>query len=256
MDTERVAFEGHHGDELSGTLHHAEDARGAVLLAHCFTCSQDLAVNVRIARVLAERGYRVLRFDFTGLGRSEGDFRESTLSANVGDLVQASEWMAGNGLGPTGLVGHSLGGIASLIAASRIDTLESMAVVNAPSSAEHVLRHLATDEVEAARETGCVEVELAGRSFPISDDLIEDLQAFDEDEVLETLGLPLAVVHSTEDRTVSISEGEHIFAKARQPKTFVPIIGGDHLLTDEGRGRRAADVVADWLDATGAGDRR
>ena len=129
MTARRIRFEGHLSDELSGTLHSAENARGG--MAHCFTCSSDLTVNVRIAKHLVERGYHVLRFDFTGLGRSGGDFADSTFVSNVGDLVRAAQWMLDAGLGPTGLFGHSLGGAASLIAAGRIRTVKSVALLGA-----------------------------------------------------------------------------------------------------------------------------
>jgi len=253
MTTEAVGFPGHHGDLLSGTLHRPEQPRGAILLAHCFTCSSDLKVNVRVANRLAEQGFHVLRFDFTALGRSDGDFERSTFRANVGDLTRAAEWMIDRGIGPTGIVGHSLGGTASLIAATRIGTIESVAVVNAPSSADHILRHIGVEAQESAASEGRAEVVLAGRRFPISDDFLADLDAFDSGAAIRALGLPLAVLHSTNDSTVPISEGERIFELAQQPKTFVPILGGDHLLRSAESGDFAARIIADWFDRTGAG---
>ena len=253
MTTESVGFPGHHGDRLSGTLHRPELSRGAILLAHCFTCSSDLKVNVRIANRLAERGYHVLRFDFTGLGRSDGRFEDSTFRANVGDLTRAAAWMIDQGISPTGIVGHSLGGTASLVAATRLGTVKSVAVVNSPCSADHILNHIGVEAQETAASEGLAEVVLAGRRFPISDEFLTDLDAFDSETTIPALGLPLAVLHSTEDRTVPISEGERIFALAGQPKMFVPIIGGDHLLLDRWSGDFAARVIADWFDRTGAG---
>ncbi len=253
MTTEAVGFPGHHGDLLSGTLHRPEQPRGAILLAHCFTCSSDLKVNVRIASRLAERGYHVLRFDFTGLGKSDGHFESSTFRANVGDLIRAAAWMTDRGIGPSGIVGHSLGGTASLIAATRIGTIESVAVVNAPCSPDHILRHIGVEAQEAAASEGRAEVMLAGRRFPISDEFLADLDAFDSEGAIPALGLPLAVLHSTDDRTVPISEGELIFQLAKQPKMFVPILEGDHLLLSAEFGDFAARIIADWFDRTGAG---
>ena len=253
MTTRRVRFEGHHSHELSGMIHEAEQARGGILMAHCFTCSSDLAVNVRIAKGLAERGYNVLRFDFTGIGRSGGDFVDKTFVSNVGDLVRAAQWMIDAGLGPTGLFGHSLGGAASLIAAGKIRTVRSVVLLGAPSTADHVLNHIAVEDVEAIEIEGCKEVELAGRRFPISREFLDDLDAYEHSDAIAGLGLPLAIIHSPDDRTVPISEGERLFAAARQPKAFYPLIGADHLVTDPVHARRAAGFAADWFDATGAG---
>jgi putative redox protein len=254
MSSRRVRFEGHHSHELSGTLHEAENARGGILMAHCFTCSSDLAVNVRIAKALAERGYHVLRFDFTGIGRSGGDFADKTFVSNVGDLARAAQWMIDAGLGPTGLFGHSLGGSASLIAAGRIRTVKSVVLLGAPSTADHILNHIAVEDVSAIETEGSREVELAGRRFPISKEFLDDLTAYEDREATSELGLPLAIIHSPDDRTVPISEGERLFAAARQPKAFYPLIGADHLVTDPVHARRAAAFAADWFDMTGAGD--
>lgn len=253
MTTRDVDFAGHHGNQLSGTLHEGSEPRGGVLMAHCFTCSSDLSVNVRIAKRLAELGYHVLRFDFTGLGRSGGDFRDSTFVANVGDLVKAATWMLDEGYGPSALLGHSLGGAAALIAAGRLRSVRSVAVIGAPSSARHVLEHIAVDDQYRAQIEGCTEVELAGRTFPISDEFLQDLDAYDSARAVGLLGLPLAVLHSTDDLTVPISEGERLFALATQPKAFFPLMGADHLLTDPQTATIAADVIAAWFDLTGAG---
>lgn len=254
MTSKRVRFEGHLSDELSGTIHRADNARGGILMAHCFTCSSDLAVNVRIAKHLVERGYHVLRFDFTGLGRSGGDFEDSTFVSNVGDLVRAAQWMLDAGLGPTGMFGHSLGGAASLIAASRIRTVASVVLLGAPSTADHILNYISADDVDAIETAGSHQVELAGRRFSISKEFLDDLDAYEESEAIAGLGLPLAIIHSPDDRTVPIAEGERLFAAARQPKAFYPLIGADHLVTDPVHARRAAEFAADWFDATGAGN--
>ena len=253
MTTREVSFTGHHGDQLTGTIHEGDRPRGGVLMAHCFTCSSDVSVNVRIAKRLAELGYHVLRFDFTGLGRSGGNFRDSTFVANVGDLVRAATWMLDEGFGPTAMLGHSLGGAAALIAAGRVRTLKSVAVIGAPSSARHVLEHIAVDEERQARIDGCTEVELVGRTFPISNEFLSDLDAYDSAQAVGELGLPLAVLHSPDDVTVPISEGEALFGLAAQPKAFFPLVGADHLLTDPKLAVAAADFLAAWFDLTGAG---
>lgn len=209
---------------------------------------------MRVANRLVERGYHVLRFDFTGLGRSEGDFQDSTFRANVGDLVRAASWMIDDGIPPSGIAGHSLGGSAVLIAATRIRTISSVAVINAPSSADHILNHISVEDQETAEEEGCTQIELAGRRFPISNEFLADLDAYDSKGAIASLGLPLAVIHSIDDGVVPISEGERIFALAEQPKMFMPVIGGGHLLAGEKAAYFAAEAIADWFDATGAGD--
>ena len=137
----------------------------------------------------------MLRFDFTGLGKSDGHFESSTFRANVGDLIRAAAWMTDQGIGPSGIVGHSLGGTVALIAATRIGTIESVAVVNAPCSPDHILRHIGVEAQEAAVSEGRAEVMLAGRRFPISDEFLADLDAFDSEGAIPALGLPLAVLH-------------------------------------------------------------
>lgn len=253
MKTREVSFGGHLGDELAGTLHMGKQPRGGVLMAHCFTCSSDVSVNVRIAKRLAELGYHVLRFDFTGLGRSGGDFKDSTFVANVGDLIKAATWMLDEGYGPSAMLGHSLGGAATLIAAGRIRTVKSVAVIGAPSSARHVLGQIAVDDQLRAQIEGCTEVELVGRTFPISNEFLSDLDAYDAAEAVGSLGVPLAVLHAPEDLTVQISEGERLFILASQPKAFFPLVGADHLLTDPKLAVTAANVIATWFDLTGAG---
>jgi putative redox protein len=210
-------------------------------------------VNVRIAKRLTQLGYHVLRFDFTGLGQSGGDFRDSTFVANVGDLVKAATWMLDEGYGPSAMLGHSLGGAATLIAAGRLRTVKSVAVIGAPSSARHVLAHIAIDDQQRAQIEGCTEVELVGRTFPISNQFLSDLDAYDSAQAVGSLGLPLAILHSPDDLTVPISEGERLFSLAAQPKAFFPLVGADHLLTEAKLAETAADVIAAWFDLTGAG---
>lgn len=251
--TEQVSFPGYGGEVLSGVLHRADRPRGGVLMAHCFTCSKDLAVNSRLAKAISEGGHHVLRFDFTGLGESGGDFESSTLVANVGDLTRAAQWMLDQGLGPTAMVGHSLGGAATLIAANRIRTVRSVAVIGAPSEPSHVLHLIDRDAQEKARIEGCTFVSLAGRTFPISNRFLEDLGHYDAAQVITHLGRPLLVMHSPTDDVVDVGEGERIFARARQPKAFFPLVGADHLLTRPEHAAETARALLWWFDRTAAG---
>ncbi len=245
---QHIRFSGWRGAELAGVLHRAPNPKGGILLAHCFTCSKDLNINTRLANVLVESGYHVFRFDFTGLGDSEGDFEESTMVANVGDLVAASQWMIDHGLGPCAMVGHSLGGSASLIAASRVRTVRAVVTIGAPSRPSHI-RSLIDDQSQTgAALEGCVVASIAGRAFPVSLKLLEDLDRYDQERVVASLNRPLLVLHSPEDEVVPVAEGERIFQQAAQPKAFEPLSGADHLLTNPKHGQVAGALVAAFLD--------
>lgn len=245
---EKVTFPGSAG-ALSGTLHLPEGSiKGAVLQAHCFTCSKSLKVTRQLATGIEQGGYAVLRFDFTGLGDSEGDFAETSVTTNVADLEQAAHYLAKRGLGPCALVGHSLGGAAALLAAGHVPQVRAVVTVAAPSGPEHVM-HLFTDEdIDAALALGRVTVSIAGRDFQISGEFFEDLQQHCTPERIAALERPLLVVHGTGDTIVGIEEGEKIFQAAKQPKWFVAIPDGDHLFTRPQSADHAARVVVEFLD--------
>jgi len=202
----------------------------------------------RLAEALERRGYAVLRFDFTGLGESEGEFARTTLGTNVGDIVAAAHHMISLDLGPCTFVGHSLGGAATLLAARSLPTARALAVVAAPCSPEHVRRLFATQDVDAALGGGHVEVELAGRRFSITREFLEDLERHPAAQRIGAIRRPLLVVHGTRDTIVAPEEGERIFAAAAQPKAFEPIVGGDHFLSGDGQTEEAAAVIAAFFD--------
>lgn len=246
--TEDVTFAGVLGNELSGVLHRPDEAaKGCVLLSHCFTCSKDLHTMTRLARGLAEHGYAAFRFDFTGLGASEGSFAESTVGTDVRDLARAATTLIEMGFGPCAMLGHSLGGAATLLAAAKLRTVRSVAVLAAPSDPTHVT-HLLTAAERSDAE--CVEVAIGGRPFPITRGFLDDLTTHDSDRAIAELGRPLLVVHPVDDAVVPVAEGERIFALARQPKAFVPLLDSDHLVTSRSAADRALQVVVNWFDAT------
>jgi uncharacterized protein len=245
-----VSFPGSGGVTLAGALHEPEAAaRAAVLLAHCFTCGKDLHTMTRLARGLAARGFAVLRFDFTGLGDSDGEFGSSTIASGVEDVLGGLDALAADAPGPLGLVGHSMGGAAALLAAVRRPDVGSVAVLAAPSSVSLVRRHLVAVEDDLAREGEAV-LELAGRRFPVRSGFLDDLDAHDVRACAEDLDRPLLVLHGTADRVVGIEQGEALWAAARQPKGFLPLPGADHLLSDRAHAERAADALATWFEAT------
>lgn len=247
---EPLRFAGATGASLSGVLHHPDiDARGSVLLAHCFTCSKDLHTMTRLAGGLAAAGYAVLRFDFTGLGDSDGAFSQTTVATNVRDLARAASVLIERGFGPCVLVGHSFGGAAALLAAERIRTARAVAVIGAPSTPAHVT-HLLADDLDAVAAQGCAVVRIAGRPFPITRAFLDELERHDQQGRVAELDRPLLVVHAVDDEVVPVGEGERTFAGARQPKAFVGLSRADHLLTSRRSAEQALQIVLAWLDAT------
>lgn len=224
------------------------DPRGGVILAHCFTCSKSLKVTRNLATGVVDGGYAVLRFDFTGLGDSDGDFAGTSVTTNVSDLEGAADFMARQRLGPCAMVGHSLGGAATLIAAVRLPSIRAVVAVASPFSPDHVRHLFAERDVARALAEGSVTVSIAGRPFQISAEFFHDLERHCTPEHLAALGRPLLVVHGTDDRIVGIEEGERIFNAARQPRWFAAIPGANHLFTEQAHAARAADAIVSFLD--------
>ncbi len=213
------------------------------LFAHCFTCSSSLGAVRQIASALTERGLGVLAIDFTGLGRSEGDFEDTSFSTTLQDLVCAADHLAERHEGPQLLIGHSLGGAAVLAAAGQIPSARAVATIGAPSDPDHVRGLLAEAEDEIER-TGEATVDVGGRPFRIRRQFLDDLESHGAmREQIGRLGRALLVFHAPEDRTVGIEQARHIYEAARHPKSFVSLDGADHLLTEPRRralrGRRA-----------------
>ncbi len=246
---EKVVFEGAHG-RLSGDLQIPEgDIRGGVILAHCFTCSKAYKITRNLATGIEHGGFAVLRFDFTGLGDSDGEFVQTTVTTYVNDLEAAGRYMQERGLGSSALVGHSLGGAAALLAAEGMPQVEAIAVVASPASPDHVRRLFTDEDVEHALATGRVGVRIAGRTFDISADFFRDLERHGALDHVTNLNRPLLVVHGTADSVVDISEGERIFGAARQPRWFAAIPHADHLFTQQERAEKAAQAIVSFLDA-------
>jgi putative redox protein len=247
MPAQRVSF--HNGKhDLAGRLHlPAGPARAWAVFAHCFTCSKDLRAAREIAEALAGRGVGVLRFDFSGLGQSEGDFADSTFSTDVGDLVAAANWLTAEHAAPTLLVGHSLGGAAVLKAAVQLPSVRAVATVGAPAEPAHAT-HLFEEHEETIRTDGQATVELAGRPFVISEALLADLEEQSIASCISGLRRALLVLHSPQDNTVGIEQARHIYEAARHPKSFVTLDGADHLLTEPADARYAGQVIATWAE--------
>ena len=246
MPSERLTFTGAAGAALDARLDLPEGApRAFALFAHCFTCSKDSLAAARIARGLAGVGVATLRFDFTGLGGSEGDFANTGFSSNIDDLVAAADHLRRHYRAPALLVGHSLGGTAVLAAAQRIPEARCIATIAAPAEPAHV-RHLLAPAVPAITAQGAAEVEIGGRHFTIAQSFLDDIAAHDVTAELATLEKALLVFHAPGDDTVGIDNATRIFVAARHPKSFVSLDDADHLLTRREDGAYVASVLAAW----------
>ena len=245
MIERKVEFQGRAGT-LSGTLvEPPTNLSGTALIAHCFTCTQASLAATRLSRRLAERGLAALRFDFTGLGKSDGDFAESGFGANVEDLLAAAEYLEAEFAPVAVLVGHSLGGAAAIVAASRIPGLKALVTLAAPSDAVHVLGNLKGD-LEALATEGSAEVSIGGRPFRITADFVAQAREADVLKAMERLTIPKLICHAPLDEIVGIDNATRLFQAARHPKSFLSLEQADHLLTDPRDAKWIGDVVAAW----------
>lgn len=243
---ERVVFPGAHGVDLVGRLHLPAGRPVAyAVFAHCFTCGKDVHAAVRVSRALAEQGIATLRFDFTGLGESEGDFAGTTFSSNVADLVAACDWLRREREAPRLLVGHSLGGAAVIAAAARAPEVRAVVTIGAPADPEHV-RHLLAPARAELEARGEAEVSIGGRPFRIRTDLLDDLARHESAEAIAGLGRALLILHAPGDRVVGVDHARRIYEAARHPKSFVSLDDADHLLSRAEDARWVAGLIAAW----------
>ena len=246
MPDHKVTFTGSKGGKLAARLDRpAGKIRACALFAHCFTCTKDILAAKRIAASLSAAGIAVLRFDFTGLGSSEGEFANTNFSSNVQDLLAAADFLREEGLAPQILIGHSLGGAAVLAAAADVAECKAVATIGAPADPQHV-EHLFSDsraEIEAAGEA---EVLLAGRRFRIQKQFLEDISDQRLSARISELGKALLVMHAPLDQTVGVENAAKIFQAAKHPKSFISLDSADHLLTRRADADYAANVIAAW----------
>jgi putative redox protein len=246
MPTERVTFPGHSGHDLAARLDLPEGpVLATALFAHCFTCSKDIPAARRIASRLTSAGIAVLRFDFTGLGHSGGEFANTTFTSNVEDLGAACRYLEGRDMAPSLLIGHSLGGAAVLKVAGRTPSARAVVTLGAPFDPGHVTGNFA-EALPRIRETGSAEVELGGRPFRITRAFLDDIAASALAPAIARLDAALLVMHSPRDATVAIANASEIFLAARHPKSFVTLDDADHLITRPEDAEYAAGVIAAW----------
>ena len=245
MPTERLTFPGHNGDTLAARLDLPDGPHLATaLFAHCFTCSKDIPAARRIAGRLAAMGIAVLRFDFTGLGHSEGEFCNTTFTSNVHDLKAACAALKTRGMAPSLLIGHSLGG-AAVLRAARDMKIKGVVTLGAPFDPGHVTHNFA-DALDDIAEHGSAKVHLGGREIEIGQGFVEDVSAEKLQDAIAGLRAALLVMHAPRDEIVSIDNAANIFTAAKHPKSFVTLDDADHLISRATDAEYAAEVIAAW----------
>lgn len=247
MNLQKVTFQNTEGEILVGRLELPADRHphNFAIFAHCFTCTKNLMAVKNISRALTANGFAVLRFDFTGLGESEGDFEDTNFSGNVSDLVAAAHYLEQNYKAPSLLVGHSLGGAAALFAAAEIASIKAVATIGAPSNPVHV-KHLFKSTLPEIKETGKARVNLGGRDFTIKKQFLDDLETKSLSTVVKNMRKPILILHAPQDDTVGIKNAEEIYHAAHHPKSFVSLGGADHLLMRKEDSTYAGQVIAGW----------
>jgi len=247
MITEPHTFKNADGHALSASLNlpTQKPLRAYALFAHCFTCGKDIKAARNIAKALTEKGIAVFRFDFPGLGSSEGEFSETTFSSNVDDLYRASLYLAEIAQSPQILIGHSLGGSATLRVASLIESAKAVVVIGAPADPSHAL-HLLDDKRAEIEERGEANVRLGRREFLIKDSFVKDLESVSISEATSKLEKALLILHAPGDSIVGVENAAQIYQRAKHPKSFISLDQADHLLTQERDSRYAASLISAW----------
>lgn len=248
MPTERIEFPGHDGTPLAARLDLPQGPQVATaIFAHCFTCGKDIPAARRVAARLSALGIAVLRFDFTGLGHSGGEFANTSFTSNVNDLLAANTYLEQRGMTPSLIVGHSLGGAAVLKAAAALDTIKAVATIGAPFDPGHVTHNFvqALPEIDAE---GSAEVSLGGRPFRIGKGFVDDVTKTNLTEAVGRLKAALLVLHAPLDNIVGIENAGEIFSAAKHPKSFVTLDGADHLITKSDDAEYVANIITAWSE--------
>ena len=247
MPSQRVNFKNQSGIQLAGIVDlPANPPRGFALFAHCFTCTKDLKAIVKISRRLATHDIGVFRFDFTGLGSSQGDFSQSNIQTNMSDIAAANDWLAQEHQPPKLLIGHSLGGAAMMAMAGEIESAKSIVTLASPSGTKHLAKFLESQNPDI-RKLGVGEVIIGGRSHTMRTQLLDSLGEFDLKPLIEQISIPHLVLHSPVDKTLAFKHAEEIFAWTGGAKSLITLEGSDHLLINQPNDvNYVGDLIATW----------
>lgn len=248
MNSVKLTFKNNQEKSLSAKLEYPVDGQPTAyaIFAHCFTCSKNLAAVTNISRALTSKGIAVLRFDFTGLGDSEGDFADTNFSSNVEDLISAATYLEKEHVAPQIIIGHSLGGAAVLMAASKIDSIEAVVTIGAPADPPHV-QHLFQGGIDEIEKHGEATVSIGGRPFKIKKQFIEDLRNNSLEFTVGKMRKALLVMHSPQDEIVEVDNARKIYEMAKHPKSFITLDGADHLLTRKEDSMYVGSMVGSWV---------
>ena len=248
MKSNRIEIKNKKGHSLSANIELPANQKPNyfAVFAHCFSCTSNLNATRNISRALTAHGFGVIRFDFTGLGRSEGEFAESYFSANVDDLIAVNDYITEHYKAPSLLVGHSLGGAAVIVAASQLENIKAVATIGAPATVEHVTHHFshAIDEVE---DKGEVEINIGGRPFKVNQEFINDFGKTNLPAITKELRKPLLVMHAPFDKIVGIENAQELYHQAMHPKSFVSLHDADHLLTNSKHSEYVGNMIGEWV---------
>lgn len=238
------------GQSLEAHLEEPTDESSAVhgyaLFAHCFTCGKNIRAARQITKALTMEGWATLRFDFTGLGESEGDFADTTFTSNINDIIDVAAYLTANYEAPKLIIGHSLGGAAVLHSSQFLESIKGTIVIASPADPPHVL-HLFDEHLETIRDLGVKEVQVGANRVAISQRFIEDIASFNGKSSVGALRSSLLIFHSPQDRIVNIDEAAKIYSWARHPKSFISLDGANHMLTDPGDTEYVASCIAAWI---------
>ena len=249
MISKKITFKNAKGMVLAARLELPENEPTAyALFAHCFTCNKNLTAVRTIGRTLTEKNIAVLRFDFTGLGESEGDFEHTNFSSNIEDLYSAAQFLKENYQAPSLLIGHSLGGAAVIYASAKIPSVKAIATIGAPSNPKHV-SHLFHSSINEIKEMGSAIVSIGGREFTIQKQFIEDIQENNLKHILNNFRNSILILHSPQDTTVGIENAAEIYSAARHPKSFISLNGADHLLSNKRGSKYIVNIITTSADS-------
>ncbi|MCB1202179.1 MAG: OsmC family protein [Leptospiraceae bacterium] len=248
MKSEKITLENRSGHTLSVVIDYplSSEPSAFILFAHCFTCNKNLTAIRNISRALTERNYAFVRFDFTGLGESGGEFPESNFSSNVEDIIDVASFLKANYAAPEVIAGHSLGGAAVLFAAGHIESVRAVVTIGSPAEPSHIEKHF-SESVEQIQNKGCALVNIGGRPFEVQKHFIDDIRSKDLAQTVRDLKKPYLILHSPQDNIVSIENAAKLYSAAFHPKSFISLDTADHLLSDKSDSTFAGSIIASWV---------